>query len=113
MIVFLERFDDGAGRKIQLGQPAAVVFHLLDEFDRRLATGENARGCTRGQRSQGGPDLWFKLAGLQFALLQLCLEAPVQCFGMRQQELGQAMQVDAELVAQNVGGIGQLRRYFG
>src|SRR5579872_4670733 len=46
-VVFLKRFNNTAGRNIQLSQPSSVVFHLLDEFQRRLAAAENPRGCAR------------------------------------------------------------------
>ena len=50
--------------------------------------------------------------GLELALLQLGQEAPVQGFGVGQQKHCQAVQVDAELIAQYIGCVGQFRRYF-
>ncbi len=111
-VIFLQGFDDTAGRQVQLGQAAAVVFHLLDELERGLATGQNARrgaGCDGGQ---GHSDPGFELPGLELAALQPGQEAPVQRFGVRQQKYCQPMQVDAELIAKYIGCVSQFRRYF-
>ena len=50
--------------------------------------------------------------GSQLALFQLGQEAPVERFGVRQQEHRQPVQVDAELIAEYIGCVGQFRRYF-
>ncbi len=111
-VILLQGFDDAAGRQIELGQAAAVVFHLLDEFQRRLAAGQNARGGARSDGSQRHADLGLELPGLKLALFQPRQEAPVQRFGVRQEKHRQAMQVDAELIAEYIGCVGQFRRYF-
>ena len=40
-VVLLQRFQNRAGRQIQLGQAAAVVLHLFDELQRRLPVRQN------------------------------------------------------------------------
>ena len=50
--------------------------------------------------------------GLELAALQLREETPIERFGVRQQKHRQAMQVDAKLIAEYIGGVGQFRRYF-
>ena len=52
-VVFLQSLDDRTWREVQLGQPAAIVFHLFDEFQRRGAlclatTRENPGRCAKG-----------------------------------------------------------------
>ena len=66
-VVRLQCFDDTAGGQIELGQAAAVVFHLLDEFQRRLATGQNARGSARRDGSQRDANLGFERPRYGFA----------------------------------------------
>jgi hypothetical protein len=53
LIVLLQRGQNGAGRQIELRQPAAVVLYLLNEFESGLAMSQNSSGrsCSdRGQR---------------------------------------------------------------
>ena len=51
LIVFLQRRQNRTGRQIELRQAPAVVLHLLNEFQSRLAVRQNS--C-RGSRSDGG-----------------------------------------------------------
>ena len=57
-------------------------------------------------------DLGFELLGFQLPLFELGLETPVQSFHVRQQKNCQPLQVDAQLIAQYIGCVGQLRGYF-
>jgi hypothetical protein len=52
------------------------------------------------------------MPGLKVALFQLGQEAPFQGLGVRQQKHGQTMQVNAKLIAEDIGCVGQFRRYF-
>jgi len=46
------------------------------------------------------------------ALPEFCLETPVQRFDVRKQKNGEALQMDAELIAQDIGCVRKLGRYF-
>src|SRR5712671_3902925 len=59
-VIFLERFKDGAGRQIQLGQAAAVILDLFDEMQGRFSLRKNARRSARRDVSQGDSLLRFK-----------------------------------------------------
>ncbi len=83
-VVFLQGLHDAAGRKIQLGQAPAVIFHLLDELERRLAAGENAGGRAGCDGRQRHADFRVELVRLELVALQLGEEAPVECFRVRQ-----------------------------
>ena len=50
--------------------------------------------------------------GSNLPRFQLGEETPVHRFGVRQQQHRQAVQVDAQLIAEYIGGVGQFRRYF-
>ena len=45
LVVFLQRFQDRAGGHFQLGQAAPVIFHLLDEFERSEASGQDSQAA--------------------------------------------------------------------
>ena len=92
-VIFLQRFDDAAGRQVQLGQTPAVVFHLLDELQRWLTAGQNSGGRARSKRSQSSADLGFVLPRLELPALQFQEELPVERFGVGQQEYGEPLQV--------------------
>src|SRR5579859_7870872 len=94
-IVFLQGFDDAGGWKIQLGQTAAVVFHLLDELEWRLTAGEYPCCGAGSDGSQSYADLGIELMRGELVALELGQEAAVQSFRMGQQEDRQPVQMDA------------------
>ena len=59
-IVLFQRFQNRAGRQVQLGQTAAVVFHLLDEFERRMALRQNPGGGAGGDRGRAPGAAWAR-----------------------------------------------------
>ncbi len=64
-IVFLERLQNRAGRKVQLGQPPAVILHLLDELERWLPVRQDARRRARRDGGERGSLLRLKLQSAQ------------------------------------------------
>ena len=107
-IVFLERLQNRAGRQIELGQTAAVVLHLLDELERRMSQGQNSRSGSGGDGGQRDA-----LFGLELKLPQTVEKTAIDFIGQRIEQNGEALEVDAKLIAENVGGIGELRRDLG
>ena len=93
-IVLFQSFQNGAGRKIHLGQPPAVVFHLLDEFQRRMTARQHARGRARGDGGKGRT-----LLGLKSQRAQALDELTLDFFGVRLQQYGEPLQMHAELIA--------------
>ena len=93
-IVLLQGFQDRAGRQIQLGQPAAVVLHLFDEFESGQIVRQDPRCGPGRDGGQRGP-----LLRLEAHFLQACQEAAVDLIGLRLQESGEPLEMKAKLVA--------------
>jgi len=77
-----------------------------------LAAGQNARGRSGSERRQRYSNLRFVFLGGEAAMFELCQETSVQRLHVREQEHGEPLQVNPELVAQHISGIGQLGSYF-
>jgi len=89
-IVLLQGFEDRAGRQIQLGQAASVIFHLFDELEGRKLTGHYSRRRSGRDGAQSGA-----LLGLEAHFLQAFEEAPVDFIDSRLQETRQALKMKA------------------
>ena len=93
-IVLLQRFQNRAGRQIQLGQPASVVLHLFDELEgRKVARQDPRRGPGRDGGQRGA------LLRLEAHFPQARQEAAVDLIGLRLQESRQPLEMKTELVA--------------
>ena len=95
LVVLLQRFQNRAGRQIQLGQAAAVVFHLLDEFERRLAAAPECARPRPGVIAASAERCLGSNPSVRRRLEELALDF----FGVRLQQHRQPLQMHAKLVA--------------
>ena len=87
-VVFLERFENRAGRQIQLGRAAAVVFHLLDELQRSFP-------CARMRAAAPGVICASAIVclGSNSELPQAAQELAVDLIGVRLEQHRQTVQM--------------------
>ena len=90
LIVFLQRFQNRAGRQIQLGQTASVILHLLDEMQRSFPLRQNARRRSRRDLRQRR-----SLLGLKRQRAQAAQELAVDLIRVRFQQHRQPVQMHA------------------
>jgi hypothetical protein len=102
-VVLLKRGNDLGGGQVELGEAATLVFDLFEEV--AFALGEGSGDGSWGNGEEGGAFL-----GAELELFELQFKAALDGAGVRVEDRGEAAEVGTQLVAEDIGGVGEHRR---